>query len=145
MKLQWDEYSCGPVAICNAYFHRYGRYPNISIRRMCMKCSTTEEDGTERWDIVQNGILDLGKPTYNINRIMEMDAFILLYSFSTDSEDCAHYVFVIKNSDQFHIYNYADIVKDTYVNVIKNKDDFLDILKRNPRVNGLDYPLAWSI
>ena len=144
MKLQWNDYSCGPIAIHNAYFHRYGKYPNISVTKTCSKCSTTKEDGTERWDIIQNGLFDLGKPTYNINRMIGMDAFILLYSFSMNGEDCAHYVFVVRNEDQYNIYNYVDIVNDVYANVTKNKDEFLKILKRNPRIKGLDYPLAWS-
>jgi len=51
MKLQLDDYSCGPVALQNAYFHIHGEYPRVTIKKLCETCSTTYEFGTWRWDL----------------------------------------------------------------------------------------------
>ena len=143
MKLQTDDYSCGPIALINAYIYLHGKYPRISTRTLTIECLTTE-NGTNRWDLDNNSILILKKPTYNIKKIMEMNAFILLYSFSKSN---AHYVFVKKvDNENFHIYNYYDTENDSYINIVMDQESFLHkILRKNPRISNLDYPLAWTI
>ena len=49
MRLQTDDYSCGPVAIYNAYYYKYNCFPNITLKKLCNRCLTNEQTGTERW------------------------------------------------------------------------------------------------
>ena len=141
MKLQTDDYSCGPVALQNAYYHLYGKYPSVTIKKLCSKCSTTYEFGNWRWDLHKNGLIQLNKGIYDINKIANLDAFILLYSFS---EKNAHYVFVVNHGDYYFIYNYCDLEHD-YTHIAMSKNEFRNILRANPKVNGLDYPIAWEV
>ena len=143
MKLQTDDYQCGPIALINAYIYLNKKHPPISTRRIAHEISTTE-NGTDRWNLAKNSLLKLGKPTYNKNKILEMKAFILLYSFSRSN---AHYVFIIKLDDgNFQIFNYYNNENETYVNSIMDQTDFFQkILNKNPKISNLDYPLAWPI
>ena len=142
MRFQPNDYSCGPIAICNAYYYRYKCFPSVSLRKLCSRCLTNEETGTKRWNMDENKILKLGSGVYNKKSIMEMNAFILLYSFD---ESYAHYIFVEKSKDKFFLYNYCDEFSDNYVNVVKSKREFEDLIRANPKVDGLDYPLAWTV
>ena len=142
MRLQPNDYSCGPIAILNAYYYKYKCFPNISLKKLCNRCLTNEEIGTERWNMNYNNIIDLGKGIYNKKSIIEMSAFILLYSFG---EKYAHYVFVERKKDKYFIYNYCDESSDNYMNVVKNKGEFEDLIRANPKVDELDYPLAWVV
>jgi len=145
MRIQYNDYSCGPIALYNAYFHKYGKYPNISLRTICKKCLTNDEWGTMRWNLIENDVIKLDKPIYNINKIMNIDTFILLYSFG---EKYAHYVFVVKElvegQVKYHIYNYCDDFTDNYINITKDSESFRNLLQCNPRVGELDFPLAWK-
>ena len=142
MRLQPNDYSCGPIAILNAYYYKYKCFPNISLKKLCNRCLTNEEIGTERWNMNYNNIIDLGKSIYNKQSIIEMSAFILLYSFG---EKYAHYVFVERKKDKYFIYNYCDESSDNYINVVKSKEEFEDLIRANPKVDELDYPLAWVV
>ena len=142
MRLQTNDYSCGPVAIYNAYCYKYNCFPNISLKKLCNRCLTNEQTGTERWNMNYNNIINLGKCIYNKKNIMKMNVFILLYSFS---EKYAHYVFVERIVEKYYIYNYYDELSDSYINVIKSKREFEDLIRANPKVNELDYPLAWIV
>ena len=42
------------------------------------------------------------------------------------------------------IYNYCDMEHD-YTHILMNRSEFSDILRGNPRVNELDYPIAWEV
>ena len=141
MKLQLDDYSCGPIALQNAYFHLHGEYPKVSIKKLCETCSTTYEFGTWRWDLHKNGLMHLNKGVYDVNKIVNMDAFILLYSFA---EKYAHYVFVVNRGDYYFVYNYCDLETD-YTHKMMPRDEFRNILRGNPRVYDLDYPIAWEV
>ena len=141
MKLQTDDYSCGPIALQNAYYYLNGNYPKVTIKKLCERCSTTYEFGTWRWDLHKNGLMHLHKGVYNVEKIMKMKAFILLYSFG---EKYAHYVFVENRGNSYMVYNYCDMEQD-YTHILMNRSKFRNILRGNPRVNDLDYPIAWEV
>jgi hypothetical protein len=143
MKLQTNDYQCGPIALVNAYIHKNKKHPPISTRRISHECSTTEM-GTERWNLANNTLFQLGKPTYNTKKIMAMKAFILLYSFDTSS---SHYVFVIDlDGDNFKIFNYYDVEKQMYTHTTMSRADFFEkLLCTNPKISDLDFPLAWTM
>ena len=142
MITQKDGISCGPVALINAYYYNHGKYPNVTTQRLMCRCLTNDEVGTYRWNMKNGEIIRLGKPTYNLNRIKRFDACILLYSFG---EDAAHYVFVRNDGNSYTLYNYCDDNTDGYVHLVMTSGEFDELLRANPRVNGLDYPLAWSV
>ena len=144
MKLQQDDYSCGPVAIINAYFYQQKKYPPISTNKLKHECITNEVYGTHRWDMTNNSILSLAKPVYDINKIIQMDAFILLYSF----DRYAHYAFVEKDfqNNQYILYNHFDLKNDQYSHDSIQETEFTQkILKNNPKKDELDFPVAWKI
>ena len=85
------------------------------------------------------GLVNLGKAVYNKERIKNMKAFILLYS----GEGFAHYVFVVNKVSYYNVYNY--IHDDKYVHRKIIKRDLDDLLRANPIIDGLDYPVAWKI
>ena len=92
-----------------------------------------------RWDIEKNGILNLGKAVYNKTRIKNMKAFILLYS----GEEFAHYVFVVNNGCSYNVYNYIHNYK--YIHKKLTIDEFDNLLRANPMMYDLEYPVAWKI
>lgn len=144
-RLQCDDYSCGPVALINAYKYIYGEFPKITLRKLLNECETDPiKDGTHRWNMIDSSLSNVivRKPTYTINKILKYEAFVLLYSFNDED---AHYIFVVNCKDgTYNFYNY--IHDNKYVNVKVTKDYFVDnVLKYNPKINGLDYPLAWKI
>jgi len=142
MKIQRDGISCGPVALINAYYYKHGTYPKMTTRTLMRKCSTDDKVGTHRWNMMDCEIVRLGKPTYNLNKIKGFDACILLYSFG---KKYAHYVFVVRKCGGYKIYNYCDEDSDDYEHVTMTEEEYSDMLRANPRVEGLDYPLAWCI
>jgi len=148
MKLQTDDFSCGPVAIINAYYYKHSEYPkNITIKRLTHICETNQEYGTYRWNIKKNPIIKLEKSVYNTKKILGMNRFILLYSFSFSNRVCAHYIFVEKDNDIYKLYNYFDSDENNYVNRSMDKFRFIEkLIKNNPTTDDeLDYPLAWEI
>lgn len=142
MKTQIDGISCGPVALINAYYYKHGTYPKVTIKTLMNKCFTNDEVGTHRWNMTNTEIISLSKPTYNLSKIKSFDACILLYSFG---EKYAHYVFVVRECGGYKIYNYCGEESDNYEHVIMTEEEYNDMLRANPRVEGLDYPLAWKI
>ena len=144
MKLQQDDHSCGPVAIINAFCFQQKKYPRISTNKLKHLCSTNENYGTYRWDMDKNSILSLPKPVYHIDKIIQMDAFILLYSF----DKYAHYAFVEKDvkNNQYIIYNHFDWKTDQYSHYKIGQSEFIEkILKNNPKKDEMDFPVAWEI
>lgn len=143
MKLQTDDYSCGPISLINAFIYSEEKYPPISTCKLKHECSTSEY-GTERWNMMKNTLIKLDKkPVYNKKKIQKMKAFILLYSFSDLN---AHYVFVIKKNEEcYKIFNYYNVKDNSYMHIKMNPKEFLDSLLKNNRINDLDYPLAWEI
>jgi hypothetical protein len=144
-KLQKDDYSCGPIALMNAYKYVYNIFPKISLRKLLKECKTDPINyGTYRWNIIESSLSNIiyKKPTYSLDKMLNYDAFILLYSFN---EKYAHYIFVVNCKDTtYNLYNF--IHEDKYVNIKVTKKYFLNnILKFNPKIDDLDYPLAWNI
>jgi len=141
MLIQYDNSSCGPIAIMNAceYLNKKCGRTRLTIQKLRKICDTDDDIGTMRWDINRNGVLNLGKAVYNKKRIKNMKAFILLYS----GDGFAHYVFVVNNGTSYIVYNY--IYENQYVHRKMNVDEFDDLLRANPIVDGLDYPIAWKI
>lgn len=147
--IQYDDYSCGPVALINAYYCLYGKYPfncaiykhpSKAIRKLREECSTDKIDGTRRWNISKNSIISLEKPIYNVRKILELEKFILLFSFREDNAIWAHYIFVERFSKGYRVYNYHGKQRNY------NTESFtMNFLKRNPKKYELDYPLAWKI
>ncbi len=70
-----------------------------------------------------------------------MKFFILLNLFS---EKFAHYVFVENRDNSYMIYNYCDMEHD-YTHILMTRSEFRNILRGNPKVYDLDYPLAWEV
>ena len=134
MKLQTDDFSCGPVALINAYYNKHSEYPkNMSIKRLNNICETNQEYGTYRWNIKNNPIIKLQKSVYNTKKILGMKRFILLYSFSFSNRVCAHYIFVEKDNDIYKLYNYFYSDENNYVNRSMDKLTFIEkLIKNNP-------------
>ena len=167
--IQHDDYSCGPIALINSYYHLYNKYPcdcpiteypRKAIDQIGKECETTKTHGTELWNLSHNSIIQLKKTTYNINKILNYDAFILLYSFKQhpetqhkrldkkdDQDVVAHYIFVHKTDDNYKIHNDRILHNEEYMaNPVLNKEQFTTkYLKHNPRIEGLDFPVAWVI
>ena len=141
MLLQYDESSCGPIAIMNAceYLNKKCGRTRRTVHKLREICDTNEYVGTMRWNIENNGVLNLGKAVYIKERIKKMKAFILLYS----GVEFAHYVFVVNNNVNYTVYNY--IHNDQYVHKILSTSEFDDLLRANPIIDGLNYPVAWKI
>lgn len=141
MLLQYDDSSCGPIAIMNAceYLNKKCGRTRRTIHKLRTVCKTNEDVGTMRWNIENNGVLNLGKAIYNKEHIKKMKAFILLYS----GDKFAHYVFVVNRGFYYTVYNY--IHKDQYVHKILSVSEFDELLMANPKIYGLDYPVAWKI
>jgi hypothetical protein len=142
MKLQTNDYTCGPVSLINAYYDKNKKYPRVTTRSLSYQCNTTESIGTYRWNLKKNTILSLPKETYQINKIMSMKNFILLYSFE---KDYAHYVFVKKQNKSYFIFNYCDTETNDYKNIEMSANDFEDLLRKCSRIKEFDYPVAWEI
>jgi hypothetical protein len=143
MKIQRDGSSCGPIAIINAYKNINNKYPTISIKRLRRLCKTNNNYGTFRWNISNTSLINIDKPIYKIGSIMNLDRFILLYSFGKYSQ---HYVYVVRTRGLYKIYNYCSNDTIGYSHITMNRREFHNLLRGNPRcVMDLDYPLAWSI
>ena len=142
LRLQPDATSCGPIAIINAYKDINGKFPKISVKRLRRNCKTNDGYGTFRWNLPDNSLIRLNKPVYDIDRIMNMDRFILLYSFHQENQ---HYVYVTRLAGNYQVYNYCDH-STGYHHKNMNKKQFKELLQNNPRCEyDLDYPLAWTI
>ena len=141
-RTQTDDFSCGPVAVINAYRYINNKFPKTTLNRLRYICKTNEYYGTERKNLIKNTIIDLSEETYNVRRIKTFKAFILLYSVSKLQ---AHYVFVIKNNNKYTIYNTFDNVNDNYYQITTSEKEFHFNYLKPDMYNNEKYPVAWNI
>ncbi len=154
--LQRDDYSCGPIAILNAYIWKYGKFTSkISFRKLRNLCKTNAKRGTERWNMKIDVLKESNKPIYAIKNIKKSlenyNGIILDYSFkSVQNNINCHYVFIYKDGCNYMVINGLKEIngKLEYKNVKYNSWNSLynKILRFNPKDElGLDYPCAWII
>lgn len=138
-----DQACCGPIAIINAYKYVYGTHLNITGSRLGSLMNMDNEYGTEPWEICDNPYVKLKKKTFNIDKMLEMNAFILLHII--DFEEC-HYVFVHKENNKYIVHNYYCPYKKKFLNKPFTKFHFKNImLNKIKGVDELDYPIAWEL
>lgn len=105
------------------------------------------EYGTYPWDfgrVVSKMLQIKSRPIYDIRKIAEMNAFILLFSHT---DDAAHYVFIYQENATYHIFNAINLKpgKPFYHQILTSKQFKTQYLYIQPRCKGLDYPQAWKL
>ena len=140
--------TCGPIALLNAYYYLHKRYPpNVTTRRLSYSCNTSDEYGTEIWEIEDNKIIELKKKTFDKEKILNLKAFIMLFYVGNFS---AHYVFVEKDETSidpcYNVYNYGRSGAHKYTQLFYQKDEFIqEFFKLRDDVDDYDYPIAWEL
>lgn len=149
---QRDGYSCGPIALKNAYIYKNKPKNNdpalrVTLKRLRRECRTNLTYGTPHYNLtnyreipeLQN--LNLSRPVYNVNDIMNLDAFILLYSNVVTE----HYVFVTHKRLHYHVYNGFNYNKRRHDHLILSPEKFQGLLNDCIPKLGVQYPVAWRI
>lgn len=152
---QDNDYICGPIAILNAYYRCYKKYPFDktnrkypinSINELC-KIMKTSHKGTRIDNLLNCGIMKLGRTRRNIHNIIHLKRFILMYSFISENRIRYHLVFVEKNNENhYSIYNgdscgfYQNLNKQTFYELYL-KDNL--IVKHKSKI--YQFPMAWEV
>lgn len=149
MKLQANAFSCGPVALFNAHWHLFGRWPRVTLNSTGSECKLDKHLlGVCRENLLNpewaQRILH-SRPETSTRRIKKMSAFVLLYSLN----ESAHYVFVVKEEStsggSFLVYNYMDPITYSYRHERLSSREFDRMLSKNPSLLGRRYPIAWEV
>lgn len=151
-----------PIALVNAYYYLHGkypfdcssRYPQSQINTLAERCKTTCENGTRPSRMKLIRIVKLGIPVRMRYKIMEMKQFILLYSLRYEGEFGAHYVFVVKKDNRYHVYNGCHRGTN-----LTPSEFYRNYLSYNPMCNAdydegnsytewaceMEFPIAWEV
>lgn len=138
--------TCGPVSVLNAYYYLHGKTPGFGTRELYKRMNTSEEYGTDPWAMHENGIIKLGKEVWDMEKIIQMNSFIILYP--TDELE-SHYVFVSQKDGLYWIWNFYCEVENVFTHVVMDEEDFINTFFHLPpewkRQEDGDYPMALEL